>query len=160
MAGTVKANVVQLGDSATATQNLVIRTNVDGTFTLARGNAGATTQDILLIDANGNISGGSAAPLGVGQTWQNMTGSRVLTTSYTNSTGRPILVAVSVVAGGVGSISPIPTISGVVQPANLAYSAGAGYVCKDTFLVPAGATYSVGTSGSGTPTLQSWYELR
>lgn len=56
MAGTVKANIVQLGDSATATQNLVIRTNVDGTFTIARGNAGATTQDILTIAANGRIS--------------------------------------------------------------------------------------------------------
>lgn len=56
MAGTVKTNIVQLGDSATATQNLTIRTNVDGTFTIARGNAGATTQDILTIDANGRIA--------------------------------------------------------------------------------------------------------
>lgn len=56
MAGTVKVNVVQLGDSATATQNLTIRTNIDGTFTLARGNAGATTQDILTIDANGRVA--------------------------------------------------------------------------------------------------------
>lgn len=56
MAGTLALNTVQLGDSLTATQNLVIRTNVDGTFTLARGNAGATTQDILTIDANGLVS--------------------------------------------------------------------------------------------------------
>jgi hypothetical protein len=55
MAGTVKTNIVQLGDSATATQNLVIRTNVDGTFTIARGNSGATIQDILTIDAAGKI---------------------------------------------------------------------------------------------------------
>lgn len=56
MAGTVKTNAVQLGDSATATQNLTIRTNVDGTFTIARGNVGATTQDILTIDASGKVS--------------------------------------------------------------------------------------------------------
>jgi hypothetical protein len=56
MAGTVKANAVQLGDSSTATQNLTIRTNADGTFTIARGNVGATTQDILTIDASGNIA--------------------------------------------------------------------------------------------------------
>lgn len=56
MAGILKTNAVQLGDSTTATQNLTIRTNVDGTFTLARGNVGATTQDVLTIDANGRIA--------------------------------------------------------------------------------------------------------
>lgn len=56
MAGTLKTNAVQLGDSATATQNLTIRTNADGSFTIARGNAGATTQDVLTIDANGRIA--------------------------------------------------------------------------------------------------------
>lgn len=55
MAGTIKTDIVQLGDSPTATQNLVIRTNANGTFTVARGNAGATTQDILTIDANGKV---------------------------------------------------------------------------------------------------------
>lgn len=58
MAGTLKTNIVQLGDSATATQNLTIRTNIDGTFTIARGNAGATTQDILTIDSNGRVAYG------------------------------------------------------------------------------------------------------
>ena len=56
MAGTIKTNAVQLGDSATATQNFTLRTNVDGTATLARGNVGATTQDILTIDAAGVAS--------------------------------------------------------------------------------------------------------
>lgn len=55
MAGTVKTNAVQLGDSATATQNFTIRTNVDGTATVARGNVGATTQDILTIAADGTV---------------------------------------------------------------------------------------------------------
>lgn len=53
MAGTIKSNVVQLGDSATATQNFVLQTNVNGTATLARGNVGATTQDILTVDSSG-----------------------------------------------------------------------------------------------------------
>lgn len=53
--GVFKTDVIQLGDSATASQNLTIQTNADGTFTIARGNAGATTQDILTIDANGRI---------------------------------------------------------------------------------------------------------
>lgn len=55
MAGTVKTNNLQLGDSSTATQNFTLQTNVDGTAKLARGNAGATTQDILTIDAAGKV---------------------------------------------------------------------------------------------------------
>lgn len=56
MAGKLSINQVQLGDSVTATQNAVLQTNVDGTFKLARGNAGATTQDIITVDANGRVA--------------------------------------------------------------------------------------------------------
>ena len=55
MAGIIKTNTVQLGDSATATQNFVLTTNVDGTATLARGNADSTTQNILTIAADGTV---------------------------------------------------------------------------------------------------------
>ena len=56
MAGTLKVNQVQLGDSNTAANNFVWQTNTDGTAKLARGNVGATTQDILTVDANGLIT--------------------------------------------------------------------------------------------------------
>lgn len=56
MAGKLSVNQVQLGDSSTATQNFVWQTNADGTCKLARGNVGATTQDILTVDANGKVS--------------------------------------------------------------------------------------------------------
>lgn len=52
---TIKAENLQLGDHATATNNFTLTTNLDGTAVLARGNQGATTQDILTIDASGNI---------------------------------------------------------------------------------------------------------
>jgi hypothetical protein len=55
----VKTNQVQLGQSGTATQNftLAVPSPANGTVKLARGNAGATTQDVLTVDANGNIDG-------------------------------------------------------------------------------------------------------
>jgi len=56
MAGSINANFLQLGDSLITTQNLVVRTNIDGTFTIARGNVGATTQDISVINAAGGIT--------------------------------------------------------------------------------------------------------
>lgn len=57
MAGLIKSNV-QLGDSATATQNftLSVPATPDGTVKLARGNAGATTQDIMTVDASGVVA--------------------------------------------------------------------------------------------------------
>lgn len=55
MAGTLTINNIQLGDSSTASQNFVLRTNSDGTATLARGNVGSTSQDILTIGADGNV---------------------------------------------------------------------------------------------------------
>ncbi len=56
MAGKLTTNQIQLGDSATATQNFVLQTNVDGSAKLARGNAGATTQDILSISSGGVVT--------------------------------------------------------------------------------------------------------
>lgn len=56
MAGTIKAQV-QLGDSVTATQNFTITSEAsDGTMKIARGNKGATTQDVMTVDAAGKVS--------------------------------------------------------------------------------------------------------
>lgn len=56
MAGRIVTNSVQLGDSATANNNFVWQTNVDGTAKLSRGVVGALTQDILAVDALGGIA--------------------------------------------------------------------------------------------------------
>lgn len=56
MSGTIKANV-QLGDSVTAANNFVITAEAnDGTMKLARGNKGATTQDVMTVDAAGKVA--------------------------------------------------------------------------------------------------------
>lgn len=86
-----------------------------------------------------------ARPRGVGdgQTWQNLTASRVSGTVYTNTTGRPIQVQVSIQSGSITS-----TCGGV----NLATT---GF--HTAFVVPAGATYSVTLSS---PVNAVWSELR
>jgi hypothetical protein len=55
----LKANSVQIGQSTTATQNftLSVPSSPDGTIKLARGNSGATTADILAVNASGAITG-------------------------------------------------------------------------------------------------------
>lgn len=53
---TLKSTNVQLGQSNTATQNFTLTAAAsDGTMKLARGNQGATTQDVLTVDASGNL---------------------------------------------------------------------------------------------------------
>jgi len=55
----IKSNAVQIGQSGTATQNftLAVPSSPDGTIKLARGNSGATTQDVISVDASGNFDG-------------------------------------------------------------------------------------------------------
>ena len=53
----LKAIKTQLGLSNTPANNFTITAEADnGTLKLARGNAGATTQDILTVDANGRVA--------------------------------------------------------------------------------------------------------
>lgn len=61
----IKSIKQQLGLSVTAANNFTLDASADnGTMKLARGNAGATTQDILTVAAGGGVSilGGTVAP--------------------------------------------------------------------------------------------------
>jgi len=92
--------------------------------------------------------------IGWSQTWQNVAGSRSLGTTYTNSTGKPIMVSVttystynpstSITVGGVLVSFSEPNTNG----GNNAYASAQA-------IVPNGATYVV--SGS---TVYLWAELR
>lgn len=50
-----KTDSYQLGLSANPANNFTLVTDAAGGFKIARGNPGATTQDILVVDANGRI---------------------------------------------------------------------------------------------------------
>jgi hypothetical protein len=93
-----------------------------------------------------------------GQVWTDVgpTGSnaRVSGTTYTNSTGRAIMVSVG---GQAVSGSPnITVVVGGVTIVNWSFPYGTGQAV--TFIVPTGATYSV-TFGAGTG-FNRWVELR
>jgi len=67
MAGQLKVSQIQLGDSATATNNFVLQTALDGTAKLSRGNVGATTQDVLTVGADGLINTTKQLTMGTAQ---------------------------------------------------------------------------------------------
>lgn len=102
------------------------------------------------LSANRTISlASSHIPIGVGQTWQNVTGSRATNTTYTNTTGRPIMVYVSIFPSGLTSIA----IGGQSMP--IASDDKPVYA---SFIVPAGANYNINTTG--TVNINRWFELR
>lgn len=84
--------------------------------------------------------------LGVGQTWLNLTSSRLANTTYTNSTGKPIQVMINYNFGQSGSL--------VLGNVELPMVDGDAYSFFN-FIVPNGTTYRLNGGG-----FISWAELR
>lgn len=113
------------------------------------------------LSANRTISlANSHIPIGVGQTWQNVTGSRSLGTTYTNTTGRAIMVSISLkpanrygtVTINVGGVNILSNTFGGLSE----YSGYPSF--SHSFIVPAGATYRISVDTS--IGIQTWAELR
>jgi hypothetical protein len=93
--------------------------------------------------------------LGVGQTWQGVKASRVSGTTYTNTTGKPIQVAISSFQGVAGyPVSASITVDGETIT-NTSY--GAGQRAAVFAIVPPGGTYKAVLEPQG---VSQWIELR
>lgn len=108
-----------------------------------------------LVDAS--ITGAkfatAATPLGYGQTWQSVT--RTDGTSYTNSTGRPIMLIVNGVGNNRSDGGYSVAVDGVTLVNSRGYASAIGMAqgSSSTLIIPAGSSYVI--SGSTT-----CYELR
>ena len=146
--GTLALRQIKLGDNADTSKNFVIAVPAvaDGTLVIERGNG----TDVLSIAADGKVT----IPGNV-QTWQDVKASRALGTTYTNSTGFPITVAVSATSTAISLLALY--VNGVAV-----YNGNGGAVAT-TFsvvgVIPAGASYSI-VNAAGTPTVTYWSELR
>lgn len=116
--------------------------------------ASAGTDTTRAVTAAGVEAHMNANALGWGQTWQDVTGSRASGTTYTNSTGRPIMVAVT--AGSGTSSSVIVIVAGAEIVRQLLQVGGAAFQASASFIVPHGETYAVSVS----PSIANWRELR
>jgi hypothetical protein len=101
-----------------------------------------------LVQGYGGQSMVGFQSIGYGQTWQNVTGSRAITTTYYNTTGKPILASVLTGAGQ----APTLTINSIVVAT---CSPGTGNTTTVCGIVPPGGSYAI---TSGTPS--TWSELR
>lgn len=119
--------------------------------------SGAYAKSDLSFSVISTLKTQAAAIFGVGQSWQNVTASRAANgTTYTNSTPKPIMVAVSHNAAA-PNISYLVNVDGLMMARPNwpdTYSGGAIAV---SFWVPPGSTYSV--LGTGV-TAMAWREYR
>ena len=119
----------------------------------------AVDQGEINIQALQNqVSELSSQLLGIGQTNQNVTGSRASGVTYTNSSTRPISVSVSATPAGSSSSMSI-SVAGVVVE-QVSFTVTSGSVSGSAIvraIVPPGAEYSVATSGYS---ITLWTELR
>jgi len=88
--------------------------------------------------------------VGINQSWSDLTSSRSLSTTYTNSTGQPIMVAVS-------NFNPDSTSHGVKVGGSFIMKGDITSASYVTFIVPDNTTYEcIG----GNPSFTMWSELR
>lgn len=106
-------------------------------------------------DAKGTASG---LAIGVGQTWQDVTGSRAAGTTYTNTTGRPIEVAVSFrQSGGNNEAQHTFNVNGVAVGRSVTRYGEGEKASFTSAIVPEGASYSTSSTKGE---LFIWAELR
>ena len=123
--------------------NTLTSTNTNQALTAAQGKVLKDTLDTTV-----------SSSFGVGQTYSDVTASRVSETTYTNSSTRPIMLSIAVRDGG-GSVTLYVNSSIVMRLDDLA-GGSSGYIQIVT-VVPAGQTYKLDATGN---LITFWGELR
>lgn len=95
-----------------------------------------------------------ADSIGVNQTWQDMTASRSMGVTYTNTTGKPIVLALITTEGVSGSSMGISVDNIEVANQNIV---NAAFKFCSTVIIPNNSTYKAGAFGVS---IQNWSELR
>lgn len=97
----------------------------------------------IVINAGISLATANSYDIGVGQTWQDVTASRAMNTTYTNNSGKPISVSVRGTASG-NSGTLFLYINNILMCAN---SASPWFAVSATGIVPNGNTYKVTADG-------------
>ena len=114
-----------------------------------------------LLTTTGDGSALTSLPvngIGVGQTWQEVTGSRSVGTTYTNSTGKPIQLYISVQCNTVTAQAYCTINGSIIVKGNMTNNVNIGSLISA--IIPNGATYVITQTSGGTATIHSWQELR
>ena len=113
------------------------------------------------FDGSGNITINTTAnnAIGVGQSWQDVTTQRANNTIYTNTTGRPIQLFISVNVSGQGDDNATFTIYSSTNEATNISIRDASAWSHLSFIIPPSSSYKLSVNTSQY-LLLSWSELR
>lgn len=134
-----------------ATETKVGITKIKNIINAKQTDAAVTEKAVSdLIEANKSI--------GVDQTWQDVTSQRKSGIVYTNTTGRPIMVAITTGESAGGS-RPTMVINGSIR---FEFSAAVANYAAQTcyFIIPNGMTYKIENLATPTIVAHKWLELR
>ena len=102
---------------------------------------------------------GKSAGLGIGQSWQDVTAQRQIGVTYTNTTGRPIALSVTLQSGSSGGAADIKlSVNGQIVCFQYVGGMNASPAISAFWILQAGDTYSLTAQSSGN--LIKWLELR
>lgn len=145
-----------IGSTAvTNATNATNATNVVSGGTIA-SNVTATTQsngdNTTKVATTAHVYG---MGLGWGQSWQDMTSSRSIGTTYTNTTGKPIMVAIYGTNTGAAQNFTL-TVGGVVVAKQQGDTTNGAAASSISAIIPNNTSYVL----TGSRTLNTWAELR
>ena len=145
-------------DSASTIYSTSARSNVAyrvvGYIESTQATAGTWATTPSTIQGQGGQALSAMSSLGYGQTWQNVTASRAAATTYYNTTGRPIQVAI-LSATGTNQQFQFYINGTLVWNQNASTIYGDSVSCN--FIIPPSITYSLTVV---TGSIQYWMELR
>lgn len=127
-----------------------------GFINITEATAGTWATAPTLVQGCGGQALTALSSLGYGQTWQNLTGSRSVGTTYYNTTGKPIKVSVYGTMATTGNYATL-SVDGV--PVSAHQVAQNGYIFSLETIVPPANSYVL-ANGAGTFTTTVWAELR
>jgi len=150
------ANAFRILDDTQVVNTSGSQTGLIGDQATATWETGTATTESLVSPAKIKAAIDTLAlTIGVDQTWQDVTSSRSSGTTYTNTTGKPIMVNILSGTAGNTTVSATATVGGttftLIYDNTPSTARGTG-----SFIVPVGATYSVACSRG----IDGWHELR
>lgn len=148
--GSNSANVVY---STTARSGVPFR--VVGYIESTQVTAGTWATVPSTVQGAGGQAVGAMSSVGYGQSWQVVTGSRAFGTTYTNTTGKPIIIYVN---GNNSTAALLAIVIGATTLFSQAQPSGTVGMAISA-MVPPGSTYACNII-SGTITVNQWAELR
>jgi hypothetical protein len=146
-------------DSATAVYSTTARTGVPfrviGYIESTQATAGTWATAPSTIQGCGGQALHAMSSLGYGQTWQALSGSRSLGTTYYNTTGRPIYVFATPNGSTTAGLHTL-TVDGLIIGRWNNSAASSGYTTGIGGIIPPGSSYVIAMVNP----IGTWQELR